>query len=740
MSNDPVQDFLDSNETAPHPLDVPAPSTAGTTGPLSSDPVQAYLDSNEKAPHPLADSDKSNGNKDSSTKRRDKQTALGAVQAAGSGFNAGVADIIGLPVDTARNALELTKAGAGSLYGAATSSNVVPTGETMSSDGQSTRTPGGLYHFIAPDGSEHFSKHPPPAGSKPALSPRAGTIPSFLQPNEQPDVLSSSWIKDQSRNLLGVGSVDSLEDTTGNRYLHSAGEALPGVLSGARGTAGAVRSAAAGAALGAVNQATSDAGLSPGEQAAVNILVGHGIGRATGAHATVTASEEAAPENYASETKAAPKPEAPGSAAIGERAAILKSVGFDNARTSALTNDGPAGMSEYQTSRDPTTPQGLQARAIFDNERQTLNAHNEKIISDTEAQSPGLDEASRNAKGETILKPFEQLGEYYDSQRQAAYAAADEQMKGQPVKLSGFQDVLNDESNLTNSDRVGLKTGVTAYLKKLGMLDDDGNISGNGVNAETVRKYLNENWSPANSKFTGALKDALDDDVTKAAGSDVYKKARAIVKQQKDTLENPTGIGTILDSSGPNGINRKVAVGDVADKITHLPTAQLQHIVTTLDNMPPELQEAAQAAKSELQGHMAARLQEAGNRTSDAWGHKAVNQYLDANSAKLPIVFGKDNPALTDIANLRAAGNILRVDRSYPGTAIQANIIRSRILPAIVGTAAAGIGGAAGHFIGGPAGAWAGTGAGSAIGGGIAAKLGSKAAAKAVQRRVQPLE
>lgn len=739
MSADPVQDYLDSNETAPHPLDVPAPSTAGTTGPLSSDPVQAYLDSNEKAPHPLADSD---SHKDSpkENERRDKQTVLGAAQAAGSGFNAGVADLAGLPVDTARNAIELAKAGAGTLYGAATSSNVVPTGETMSRDGQSTRTPGGLYHFIAPDGSEHFSKHPPPAGSKPALSPRAGTIPSFLQPNEQPDVLSSGWIKDQSRNLLGVGSVDPLEDTTANDYLHSAGEAIPGVLAGARGTAGAARAATAGAALGAVNQASADAGLSPGAQQAVNILAGHGISRATGAHATVTASAEAAPENYANETKAAPKPEAPGSASVAERAAILNAVGFDSARTSALTNDGPAGMSEYQTSRDPTTPQGLAARALFDNERQTLNAHADSIIQDTGATHPGLDGASLDAKGEIILKPFEELQDHFDAQRKAAYDAADEKAGSTGIYLKGFGDVLNDRSRLTNSDRHGLQGGLQAYLEKNDMLSKDGSISGTAAQAETLRRYLNENWTPSNSKYVGALKDALDDDVTKQAGSDIYKNARAIVKQQKDTLENPNGIGNLLDSSGPSGINRKVPIGKVADTIASMPTAQLKHVIRTLDGMPPELQESAQAAKAELQGHLAARLQEAGNRTAESWSHKPVNQFMDANSAKLPIVFGADNPALTKMQNLRAAGNILRVDRSYPGAAIQANIIRSKILPYAATIAGGSLGSGVGHFIGGPAGAWAGGGVGTAIGSGIAAKIGSKAAAKAVQKRVQPLE
>src|SRR5580698_9412281 len=45
-----------------------------------------------------------------------QQTAGGAAQAAASGLNAGSADLLGLPVDTARNILELGKAGLAFAY------------------------------------------------------------------------------------------------------------------------------------------------------------------------------------------------------------------------------------------------------------------------------------------------------------------------------------------------------------------------------------------------------------------------------------------------------------------------------------------------------------------------------------------------------------------------------------------------------------------------------------------------
>jgi hypothetical protein len=438
---------------------------------------------------------------------------------------------------------------------------------------------------------------------------------------------------------------------------------------------------------------------------------------------------------FMAETKAAATPEATASPAVKTRAQVLQEVGLPQARTSALTNNGPAAMSEFQTSRDPTTPQGLEARRIFDSERGALTDYGNRIVSRT-GGTAGTDGATLETRGGTILQPFDGLQDYFDTQRKAAYTAADERAKGVPTDLKGFQGVLKDESNLTNQDRVGLKGGLTAYLKKLGVVDDNGNITASVQQAETVRKYLNEEWSPANSKFVGKLKDALDDDVTKAAGDDVYKSSRAIVKLQKDILENPKGISDVLDASGPNGINRKVPVGQVADKIMNLPPAQLQHIVSTLEGVPPELQPQAQAALSELRSHFASRLSEVGNKFDGPWNHRGVNQFLDTHSARAPIIFGSDNPLLKDMNTLRAAGNILRVDRSYPGAAIQGRILQSKLIPGAIATAGSIGGEAIGSAMGMPG---VGTAVGGAAGGAAALKMSQRAGVKAMQARMTNL-
>lgn len=443
-------------------------------------------------------------------------------------------------------------------------------------------------------------------------------------------------------------------------------------------------------------------------------------------------------EQFKDETPAAPQAQTqqgPASQLVQQRARVLHDIGLNEARDSALHNNGPAAMSEFQTSRDPTTPLGLEARAVFDRERQALGNFSANIAQKT-GGSIGTDGATLEGRGTSILKPFDDLQDWFDEQRRDLYAVADERAKGVPTDLKGFQEVLNDDSLMTNQDRVGLRSGLNAYLKKLGVVDNDGNITASAQQAETVRKYLNDEWSPQNSKLAGKLKAALDADVTEAAGSDIYQSARALVQKQKDTLENPSGLGTLLDASGPGGINRKVPLEKIPDRIMSMPQAQLEHVVTTLREMPQELQPQAQDALAELQAHYASRLTDIGGKFEGSWNHRGVNQFLDNTSGKAPLIFGEDNPLLRDMDTLRAAGNILRVDRSYPGAAIQGKILRSKLLPGAIAT----VGGLGGELVGSALGMpTVGSAIGSGVAGTVAKKVSEGAASKALRSRMTKL-
>lgn len=417
-----------------------------------------------------------------------------------------------------------------------------------------------------------------------------------------------------------------------------------------------------------------------------------------------------------------------------KRQAILERVGVSETRASALEGDAQAASNEYQESK-LNSPNGARMKQVLDDERIALSTYGDKIVKETGGTiGDAKDETVRAERGENIIAPLDNLKDYFDKATSALYKAADERSQGQPVTLGKFNEVLGDDSNLTNADRVQLKIAINSYLKKLKMTGDDGTIAGNGLQAETVRKYLNENWSPNNSKFVGKLKDALDEDVTAAAGEDIYKQARAIRTLRARTLDDPDGIANIMDASGPKNINRAVPTERIADKLMTMPIAQLDHIVGTLRNLPPELQEAGAHAINEIRAQMASRIVGEGQSTASLWNAKGVTSALKKNSARLKLVFTPEE--LAKFGDLNDAGNILKKDQSYPGAAVQEhNLVRSGAMGAIRGGATLA-GEAAGSMLGMPG---IGSVVGAVTGNKLAGKFDQAQALRNVEKRIRRL-
>lgn len=425
------------------------------------------------------------------------------------------------------------------------------------------------------------------------------------------------------------------------------------------------------------------------------------------------------------------------------RANILKSVGIEDARLSAIEGNPMAAASEYQMGRF-NEPAGQMAKAQFAAEKNALQAHTEGMV-EKSGGSLGMDQESRLARGNSILAPLESLKQWFDDKTNQLYTEARTRAQGQQVTMSGTNDVLGQKSNFSgNSDTLQLRRGVQDRMQELGMLDDEGKLVSSTVDqAENLRKYLNEQWSPKNSHILGKLKDALDDDVTKAAGEDIFSEARAMRALRARTLDDPKGISNVLDSNGPNGINRKVATENVASHITSMPAAQFDHIVETLKNVPPEIQPQAQAALGEIKGHLMNKVLEAGTKTSagntrSLWNNGGVDKVIADNAAKFNS--GLFSPGeLTDLQNLQHAGQILSVDAAYPGAAAQAaNALKSGLMSKAVGRAAQLAGGGIGSVLG-PAGAAAGSVAGEVVGGKLSHRMGEGAAVKKFNKGVVKL-
>lgn len=445
---------------------------------------------------------------------------------------------------------------------------------------------------------------------------------------------------------------------------------------------------------------------------------------------TPVASAADASPGFAS---AAPQPNAGTSAGPlpaaeqARRAQVLSDIGIQDARRSVITGDRKSGATDFQTSK-LDSPAGRLLASKFDEERAALENAADSAVRET-GGTIGTDQSALYGRGNTIIGPLDSLKQWFDDRAGALYRAADEQSQGVPTALDRFRSVLADDSEMTNSDRVHLRSAVNAYAKKLGIAGEDGGLAGNAQQAETLRKFLGENWSPANGKFVGKLKDALDEDVMSAAGGDLYGQARQMWALRKQTLDNPNGIAKLMDASGPEGINRAVPVEKIPDSLAGMPVKQFGHVVDTLKNLPPELTDQGQTALAEIKAQFANKVLDAGRSTKGQWNQKAVRAYLANNSERMQQVFTPEE--MGKFRTLLDAGDILATDQSYPGAAAQKhNLLRTGTMHAIrTGSTSAGA------ALGGPIGAAV----GAAVGEKAAGALGDAAALKAAQKRLVPI-
>jgi hypothetical protein len=421
-----------------------------------------------------------------------------------------------------------------------------------------------------------------------------------------------------------------------------------------------------------------------------------------------------------------------------DRAQILSRVGLDKARESALSGDAKGAATDYQLTKFDE-PAGQAAKSQFEAERQALVNHAQGIVKDT-GGTLGTDEDTLSARGQTIAAPFDALRQYFDQQKQAAYDAAGERAAGKPVgQMEGTQALLKDPDfteTLLAKDQGGLLGSIQRQFSRFQELNPEGFTV---ENAENFRKWLNQVWTPDNSATIGKVKGALDDDVLKGAGEDIYGPARQVVQTEKQTLDNPSGVAKLMDVDPKNPLNRTTAYEKIPDTLTRLPAAQFDNVVRTLQAMPDAIQPQAQAALSEIKAHLANKVLDAGSSTQGQWNAPGVSKVLKANSAKLQSIFEDQPEVLQKIQDLDSAGKILKVDQSYPGAAAQAaNALKRGLLSRSLSRLGATAGAGAGSILG-PLGAAGGAAAGEALGSSAGASMAERSALKQWQKKTVKL-
>lgn len=412
---------------------------------------------------------------------------------------------------------------------------------------------------------------------------------------------------------------------------------------------------------------------------------------------------------------------------------VLRDAGLENIRESAITGDAATAAREYQHGKFTSEPAGQYWNDQFQSETGAMKNYAQQLIDETNGRT-GLDESAMTRKGMDIAAPYDAARGYFEGAKKNLYDIANKRAEetGIPVGTASVDALLADpdfRATLMAKDQQGLLNTIQSQYDRFKALDTDGLSV---ANAEKFRKWLNKVWSPDKSGTLGEVKGALDNDVFKSAGEDVYAAGRQMHIMEKQTLDNPNGIAKLMDSDPNTPVNRNTDYHKIPDKIMTISEDQFKHIIDTYRGLPPELQPLAQKAIATLKAHYAERFLNAGTETGQGnprqlWNAGGVKTFASDNSAKLPMLFTAEE--MQRIRTMLKAGDILRVNPAYPGAAAQlSNASRSGLMSKVINKIGGGLGGVAGASVAGPFGAGAGALAGNAISDGVLSLLGERRA------------
>ena len=383
---------------------------------------------------------------------------------------------------------------------------------------------------------------------------------------------------------------------------------------------------------------------------------------------------------------------APTSADQQARVDTFKRLGLNEVRGSAINGDTRQAGTEYQTSQLKNNPAGDRLSNVIDAERDAVRSHAQGLIT-ASGGTEGLAQPDAHARGNTMAAPIDAYHQHLEDAMQNAYEAAKVRAAGNPIQHPALQDLMtnNRAQFLGTVEGKQLLEGVTERMKELGLYKGSGNDASTFNPAtveqsERLRQFLNDQWTPRTGRLIGQLKGALDDDVTKAAGSDIYSDARAIRTLQSKTLEEPEGVAKLLLPKQANrlGVNRNVDAENVPSYVTKLPYDQFRQYVSTLkqaSTASPALKAQSLNALNETRAQFANEYYAAGN-AKDMWNQQAANKYLQKNEANMRYVYSPEE--MSRFLDNDNAGRWLAMDRRYPGAAAQGhNLMVTGALKAI---------------------------------------------------------
>ena len=363
-------------------------------------------------------------------------------------------------------------------------------------------------------------------------------------------------------------------------------------------------------------------------------------------------------------------------------AQVLARVGHDAARKSALNGDARATMFENDLAKRPDQA-GQDMANQFAQETAANRNFAERLV-DESGGTKGLDQESMYTSGSNVDKAWSALQNWHKNIVNGLYEEAKTRLGDQPVQLNELGSLAQDQTQFPGgADVAAFQDQMGKVMRQLGISDKKGNIQPTtATQAENFRQWLNKDHGPEVWDFVKQAKNAIDNDVTQAAGQDIFEKARAAHQLAQRTLYDDKDLARIFqkDSKG----NRMVDVEKIPQKIASLGVDSHAHFAKVMGNMPAGLEGLGSQALREMAGHYTNNILAKGSPTTPGarWGYKGVSKYLDANNKRMSQIMSPE--FMAKIHDLEKAGKLTATDRTYVGAEAQKeNFAKHAILQAL---------------------------------------------------------
>jgi len=418
---------------------------------------------------------------------------------------------------------------------------------------------------------------------------------------------------------------------------------------------------------------------------------------------------------------------------IGQREALLKKIGLEDIRLSALEGNPKEAASQLITSQADQGPYGSGMTHQINTEKAVLDRHFEKVQEQAGGtvirHGTSFQEGDKIKVGKTIKDALQEGYDEHQAETKTLYADAAKIHGNTPVNVNKFNDFLNSDENFAYQNEKGLQTGVKQFMTRKGFLDENGNARPLTVaQAEEVRQYINSKYHYETKQLGGQLKGLIDQDVFEQVGGETYEKARKHYQKGIQVYDDPKALGDLL---GDQGVNQKIPDEKVASKVVTLPNTQFEHLFNTLES------DGKTIATNQIKTSLVEQIRQAGQSAKDQPFNSVAAAKEAANlSEKLKIAFKNDLEGLNAIYDGIEAGNILHIPSRYQGAGVQTHLLKNKFSEMAVQKAGTAIGGATGGIFGPVTGA-AGALIGEKVGAEGAAKLRSGRQTKQLQKEIK---